>query len=85
MSLTTTDINLIKEALAPQFEAIDQRFNELESNFDTKIETEIGNLAMAAQQQFMAIHDQFAQVHSELAVIKDAVVDHGYRLANLEA
>jgi septal ring factor EnvC (AmiA/AmiB activator) len=91
MALTPTDINLIKEALEPRFQAI---------------QGDINNLATACAEQFLAIDDRFAQmderfeqiderfeqiderfeqIESELGIIKDAVTNHSYRLVKLEA
>ena len=88
MALTQQDLDnigtMIKDIVNPQFQ---------------ELRDDINNLAAAAAEQFLVIDDRFAQmdqrfeqinnlfgqVHGELAAIKDAVVDHGYRLAKLEA
>ena len=98
MALTPTDINLIKEALEPRFQAI---------------QGDINNLATACAEQFLAIDDRFAQmderfdqiderfeqidqrfeqiderfeqIERELGIIKDAVTNHSYWLAKLAA
>ena len=91
MSLTKSDIQQIVTALEPRFNtveaqivaALEPRFNAIDSRFDD-MEYQIESLARATKEQFDVVIGDLDLVKDDLAVIKDIVKDHSFRIARLE-
>ncbi len=77
MSLTTADLKAIKTVVN---EVIDER---VEPRF-VSIENAIQTLTTSTAQQFDNIVGQLDRIHEEVAIIKDYVLDHDYRITKLE-
>lgn len=91
MALTTEDLGKIKVVVNEAIDASEQRTAR-------KIDTAVGELALAAQRQFLAIDARFdgidtrldgIDVHlsgmeDDLVVVKDMVKDHSFRITKLE-
>ncbi len=83
MSLTAEDLNNIKHLFDDRFDKIDGRLSDIDSRFD-RVDQDIENLATATQQQFEVVINRLDQVQDDVAVIKDIVKDHSFRITRLE-
>ncbi len=81
MSLTREDLEQIKNVVV---EVVDERV-------DPKIDAAINTIVTSTLDQFQAviklvdgIYDELAVIKDDVAVVKDYVKDHGFRIAKLE-
>lgn len=90
MSLTTADLANINALFEGRFNAIDERFDAIDTQFKSvgtqfkAVDTSIENLATATMEQFEVVLSELSEMKNDVAVVKDYVKDHSFRLAKLE-
>ena len=71
------------DSIDAQFISINARFDRMDDQF-TAVRGDIDDLAVSTARQFEVVIGDLSEVKEDVAIIKDIVKDHSYRITRLE-